>query len=52
MMAQKNHMDPTLTELLFLKSEVDFELLRRCISKIRNESTQRKCMRGKIALIK
>ena len=28
-------MDPALTELSFLKSEVDFELLWRCISKIR-----------------
>ena len=36
MIDQKNHMDPALTELLFLKSEVDFELLWRCISKIPN----------------
>jgi len=52
MIEQKNRMDPALTELLFLKNEVDFEFLWSCISKIRNESTQRKCMRGKIALIK
>ena len=35
MRAQKNHMDPRIIELSFLKSEVDFELLWRCISKIR-----------------
>ena len=35
MRAQKNWMDPLIIELLFLKSEVDFELLWRCISKIR-----------------
>ena len=35
MRAQKNHMGPRIIELFFLKSEVDFELLWRCISKIR-----------------
>ena len=38
MRAQKNHMDPRIIELLFLKSKVDFELLWRCISKIRTTS--------------
>jgi len=52
MIEQKNRMDPATIEHQFLKSEVDVELLWSCISKIRNESTQRKCMRGKIALIK
>ena len=37
MIDQKNHMDPPTIELSFLKSEVDFELLWRCISKIRNQ---------------
>ena len=35
MIDQKNHMDPRTIELLFLKNEVDFEFLCRCISKIR-----------------
>ena len=34
MTEQNNRMDLALTELLFLKSEVDFEILWRCISKI------------------
>ena len=38
MRAQKNHMDPQINDLLLLKSEVDFELLWRCISKIRRTS--------------
>jgi len=45
MIDQKNHMDPPTIELSFLKSEVDFELLWRGISKIRR-TTQRWCMRG------
>ena len=36
MIDQKNHMDPQINDLLFLKNEVDFELLWRCISKIPN----------------
>ena len=34
MIHQKSGMDPRTIELSFLKSEVDFELLWRCISKI------------------
>ena len=34
MIDQKNHMGPQINNLLFLKSEVDFELLWRFISKI------------------
>ena len=38
MIEQKNYMDPPIIELLFLKNEVDFELLWRCISKIQRTS--------------
>ena len=31
---QKNHIDPQINNLLFLKSEVDFEVLWKYISKI------------------
>ena len=34
MIDQKNHIDPQINDLSFLKKEVDFELLQRCISKI------------------
>ena len=45
MINQKNHMDLRTKELLFLKIEVNFELLWRCISKIRR-TTERTCLRG------
>ena len=37
-MTQKNRMDPTTAEHHPSENEVDFELLWRCISKIRNRS--------------
>ena len=45
MIDQKNHMDVEKKDLLFLKSEIDFELLWRWISKIW-WTPQRRCMRG------
>ena len=38
MMAQKNRMDPPITDTYLPESMVDFELLWRCISKIQNTS--------------
>ena len=35
MIDQKKSMDPQINDLSFMKSEVDFELPWRCISKIR-----------------
>ena len=40
MMAQKNHKNKTNIVHHLLKNSIDFELLWRCISKIRNETTQ------------
>ena len=37
MRAQKNRKDAAITEPYPLENEVDFELLWRCISKIRNQ---------------
>ena len=42
MIEQKNRMDLATTEYQFLKSEVNFELLWRCISKIWNNRPKEK----------
>ena len=48
MMAQKKgNKNPDMVHYL-PKNVVDFELLWKCISKMQDESTKMRCMRGKI----